>query len=95
MAFSYTVLGIQQLPPSIYARGKQFRMWGSFTDAQSGGSAMDFATDYGMTECEHFRGTNLTDTDEVVQVAISGAEVTITTVSNDDDGTWDGVFIQY
>lgn len=96
MAFSYTVKWKQMMPPDVRAGGIVYWMGGSFTDAQDDDSSdMALGTDHGATEVLHFHGVNLTDTDEAVYVAVSGATVTITVATNDDDGTWEAYVIEY
>jgi len=91
MTFSYTVEGENPWPGYSGASGAVVELAGTFTDCQSGGSTMALGIDHGVKSIIHFHATNLTDADEEVQVAVSGATVTITTVTNDDDGTWHAI----
>jgi len=95
MAFSYAVKWKLMMPPDPKAGGIVYWMGGSFTDCQAAGSTMALGTDHGVTEILHFDGTNLTDTDEPVYVAISGATVTLSVGTNDDDGTWEAYVLEY
>lgn len=81
--FEWPVMAFGQTGGPIWVIG------GTFTDAQSTGSSMALATDHGVKSVLYFGAENLTDTDETVQIDLtSDPTVTITTVSNDDDGKW-------
>jgi len=102
MAFSYAVLFEYPLIPTVSHKGIHlaqsgtvYIMGGTFTDAQSGGSNMALGTDYGVRNVLFFNATNLTDTDETVQIdKSSDPTIAIATVTNDDDGEWFAVVVK-